>query len=375
VSQDVDLKFVDETIASIGRGPESVIALLQAIQTHYRYLPPEALEHLCEHTDITPAQVTGVSTFYTQFRHKPMGKHLIGVCHGTACHVKGAQNIHDALDRHLGLTDGEDTDADELFTIHKVACLGCCTLAPAVQIDHLTYGHLTPDTVPKMLRDFLASADKHPAEIGSGVGIDVANNMTEIRIGLGSCCVASGSEKIYSAMSDVIDRAGVPAVIKPVGCIGMCHQTPLVEIVSPDKTSHLYAKVTPQDAEAIVRKHFRPTGMFWRFSASIRNAVDSLLTDQTWNTALQRSIDARDKPVADFLSRQKHVATECCGYVNPIDIEEYMSHGGFEAMKLILNGAEPDETIDKILASGLRGRGGAGFPTGKKWREVADTEN
>nr|MDP7289573.1 NAD(P)H-dependent oxidoreductase subunit E [Phycisphaerae bacterium] len=156
MSQDVDLKFVDEAIESIGRGPESVIAILQAIQTHYRYLPPEALEYLCDKTDITPAQVTGVSTFYTQFRHKPVGKHMIGVCHGTACHVKGAQDIHDALDRHLGLTDGEDTDADELFTVQKVACLGCCTLAPAVQIDHLTYGHLTADTIPKMLQDFLA---------------------------------------------------------------------------------------------------------------------------------------------------------------------------------------------------------------------------
>ena len=375
MSQDVDLKFVDEAIARIGRGPESVIAILQAIQTHYRYLPPEALEYLCDKTDITPAQVTGVSTFYTQFRHKPVGKHMIGVCHGTACHVKGAQDIHDALDRHLGLTDGEDTDADELFTVQKVACLGCCTLAPAVQIDHLTYGHLTADTVPKMLQDFLAAADKHPAEIGSGVGIDVANNMTEVRIGLGSCCVASGSEKIYRAMSDAIDRAGAPAVIKPVGCIGMCHQTPLVELVAPDKTSHLYAKVSPQDAEAIVRKHIKPASVLGQLAASARHAVGDLLTDQSWDVAIERSIDARDKPVTDFLSRQKHIATECCGFVNPVDIEEYIAHGGFDAMKSILEDADPDETIEAISASGLRGRGGAGFPTGRKWRVVADTVN
>jgi NADH-quinone oxidoreductase subunit F len=375
VSQDVDLKFVDEAIESIGRGPESVIAILQAIQTHYRYLPPEALEYLCDKTDITPAQVTGVSTFYTQFRHKPVGKHMIGVCHGTACHVKGAQDIHDALDRHLGLTDGEDTDADELFTVQKVACLGCCTLAPAVQIDHLTYGHLTADTIPKMLQDFLAAADKHPAEIGSGIGIDVANDMTEVRIGLGSCCVASGSEKIYRAMSDAVEKSGARAVIKPVGCIGMCHQTPLVELVSPDKTSHLYAKVAPQDAEAIVRKHIRPASMFGRMAASLRGGVNGLLTDQTWGVAGQRYIDARDKPVVDFLSRQRHVATECCGYVNPVDIEDYIAHGGFEAMKRILAGTDPAETIKTISASGLRGRGGAGFPTGVKWGLVADTEN
>jgi len=375
VIQDVDLKFVGEAIERIGRGPESVIAILQAIQTHYRYLPPEALEYLCDNTDITPAQVTGVSTFYTQFRHKPVGKHMIGVCHGTACHVKGAQNIHDALDRHLGLTDGEDTDADELFTVHKVACLGCCTLAPAVQIDHLTYGHLTPETVGKMLRDFLAEGDKHPAELDSGIGIDVADDMAEVRIGLGSCCVASGSEKIYRAMVDAVDRTKARAVIKPVGCIGMCHRTPMLELVTPDRTSHLYAKVDPQDAEAIIRRHIRPAGLLGRFTSTLRQTVDSLLTDQTWGITGRLAIDARDKPVTDFLSRQEHVATECCGYVNPVDIEEYIAHGGFEAMKRILAESRPESTIETILASGLRGRGGAGFPTGTKWREVAGTDS
>ena len=373
--ENVDLKFVDEAIESIGRGPESVIAILQAIQTHYRYLPPAALEYLCDNTDITPARVTGVSTFYTQFRHKPVGKHMIGVCHGTACHVKGAQNIHDALDRHLGLTGGEDTDADELFTVQKVACLGCCTLAPAVQIDHLTYGHLTPETIPKMLRDFLAAADKHPGELDSGIGIDVADDMAEVRIGLGSCCVASGSEKIYRAMVDAVDRTGARAVIKPVGCIGMCHRTPMLELVAPDRTSHLYAKVDPQDAEAIVRRHIRPAGLLGRFTSTLRQSVGSLLTDQTWDIAGRRAIDAGDKPVTDFLSRQKHVATECCGYVNPVDIEEYIAHGGFEAMKRILAESDPESTIETILASGLRGRGGAGFPTGRKWREVAGTDS
>ena len=375
MTQGVDLKFVDEAIESIGRGPESVIAILQAIQTHYRYLPPEALEYLCNNSDITPAQVTGVSTFYTQFRHKPVGKHMINVCHGTACHVKGAQGIHDAIDLHLGLTGGEDTDADELFTVQKVACLGCCTLAPAVQIDHLTYGHLTPETIPKMLQDFLAAVDKQPAKLDSGVGIDVADDMAEVRIGLGSCCVASGSEKIYRAMLDAVDRTGARAVVKPVGCIGMCHRTPMLELVTPDRNSHLYAKVDPQDAEAIIRRHLKPSGMWNRLTATVRHAVDGLLTDQTWGVAPRRAIDARDKPVTDFLSRQEHVATECCGHINPIDIEEYIAHGGFEAMKRILAESNPEATIDTILASGLRGRGGAGFSTGAKWREVAGTDS
>ncbi|MCR4415552.1 MAG: NAD(P)H-dependent oxidoreductase subunit E, partial [Thermoguttaceae bacterium] len=112
----IDLSFVDRTVEQLGRGPEAVIPILQALQRHYRYLPRPALERVCELTEITPATITGVSTFYTQFRHQPVGEHLISVCHGTACHVKGSQLVHDALARRLGLVDGQDTDAQGRFT-------------------------------------------------------------------------------------------------------------------------------------------------------------------------------------------------------------------------------------------------------------------
>ena len=151
---DLDLNFVDRTVESLGRRPEAVISILQALQTHYRYLPQAALERVCELTDITPATITGVSTFYSQFRHQPVGRHMLSVCHGTACHVKGSGLIQDALQRHLKL-NGHDTDAEGIFTVQKVACLGCCTLAPVIQIDHLTYGRLTPQMVPDVLGDFL----------------------------------------------------------------------------------------------------------------------------------------------------------------------------------------------------------------------------
>ena len=156
---ELDLSFVDQAVSEIGRAPNHVIPLLQAIQTHYRYLPREALERVCQLTEITPAAITGVSTFYTQFRHRPVGRHMISVCHGTACHVKGSGLIQDALERHLKISNGEDTDADGLFTVQKIACLGCCTLAPVIQIDEATYGRLTPPMIPEVLADFLERAD------------------------------------------------------------------------------------------------------------------------------------------------------------------------------------------------------------------------
>jgi len=145
VDEPIDLAVVDDIVRRTGTTADAAIPILQAIQAHFHYLPREALEHICRTTEITAAQIAGVSTFYSQFRHKPVGRHRVRVCHGTACHVAGAPLITEAIRRHLGIDDDhEDTDAERLFTIEKVPCLGCCSLAPCMTIDDVTYGRLTP---------------------------------------------------------------------------------------------------------------------------------------------------------------------------------------------------------------------------------------
>jgi len=147
----VDLRFVDDLIERLGRGRESAIPILQAIQAHYRYLPDEALQRVCARTEITPAQIAGTSTFYSQFRRSPVGRHVVRVCHGTACHVAGAEPITDELRRHLGIPPGADTDPSREFTLDRVACLGCCSLAPVMMIGEETAGRLTPATARQAL--------------------------------------------------------------------------------------------------------------------------------------------------------------------------------------------------------------------------------
>ena len=149
------IQFVDETVARIGGTPDAVIPLLQAVQEHYRYLPSPVLERICAKTDIRPATLWGIATFYDQFRHRPVGKHIVHVCHGTACHVTGADRVEDALRRQLHIPPGEDTDPQRQFTIESVACLGCCTLAPVLKIDQHTYGHITVEKLPGVVGDFL----------------------------------------------------------------------------------------------------------------------------------------------------------------------------------------------------------------------------
>lgn len=148
-----DLSFVDHSVAQFGSGKEAAIPLLQAIQQHYRYLPEDALRRLCEITQITPAEIAGTSSFYGQFRRSPVGRHIVRVCHGTACHVAGARQISEELHRRLQIPEGADTDTNRLFTIEEVACLGCCSLAPVLMVDEHTAGRLTPSTASAVLEE------------------------------------------------------------------------------------------------------------------------------------------------------------------------------------------------------------------------------
>ena len=113
-----------------------------------------------------------------------------------------------------------------------MACLGCCTLAPVVQIDGITYGRLAPTMVGEVIDDFLAAAEAGAAAAAGRGPVRPRQNVGEIRVGLGSCCVAQGSGTVHRAIEEALAESGAPAVVKRVGCVGMCHQTPLVELIS-----------------------------------------------------------------------------------------------------------------------------------------------
>jgi NADH-quinone oxidoreductase subunit F len=349
-----------------------VLKILHAVQGHFGYLPREALERVCKITQITPASIEGVSSFYDHFRHRPVGRHIIHVCVGTACHVKGADRVHEAFYRHLGIPAGEDTDAQKLFTVEKIACLGCCTLAPAVQIDKVTYGHLTPDTVSTVIGDFLRYEQSRAGrkKKTQKLQVDKSESRGEVRLGLGSCCVARGSGKLRDALEKALVDTGIKLQVKRVGCVGMCHQTPLLEVVPSNGKSYLYARVQPEDARAVILRHFKVNGIQKRISTSVSQMLETILSDEKTEPVTRHSIDVRDKPIADFLGRQKHIATENHGDIDPVDIDEYVASGGFSAMQKCVMEMSPEEIISEIEHSGLRGRGGAGYPTGRKWSAI-----
>ena len=159
---ELDTAFLDRIIDEHGGSSQACIPLLQELQAEWRYLPWEALQYICEHTDITPTQISGVATFYAQFRLTPVGKHVVKVCHGTACHVGGAEGLSEALEEHLCCKSGETT-ADDLFTLEKVACVGCCSLAPCLMIGNTTFGRLDRKKVVTVIEEFKANGQTQPA--------------------------------------------------------------------------------------------------------------------------------------------------------------------------------------------------------------------
>jgi NADH:ubiquinone oxidoreductase subunit E len=370
----IDIKDIDIIVNSVGKEKKHSITILQAIQKKYNYLHREAMEHLCDITELTPASVVSVASFYSQFRFTPAGDHMIKVCVGTACHVKGSEQVYDAIKRELKLEKDQDTTASRKYTIEKVNCLGCCTLAPVVQIDRVTYGHVNTSNVKDILIDFESQGEK---DIGKKSRKSFTKEIQgEIRIGLGSCCVASGSDEIRNAVSNTIDRNQLYVKLKHVGCVGMCHQVPLVEIVPYNQTETiLYSKVKAVDVEQIVKKHFRPQGFWKKISSNVKEGLENIVDDGRWNGVERYELNIREKHVSSFLGKQIPVATEFRGIINPVDIDEYLSRKGFTAMEKCLSKMKPDEVIGEIIQSGIRGRGGGGFPTGKKWQTVATQKN
>ncbi|MGD0153438.1 MAG: NADH-quinone oxidoreductase subunit NuoE [Thermacetogeniaceae bacterium] len=127
-----------------------VTAILEELQQRCRYLPEQALRLVAGELGLPLAQLYGVATFYATFSLEPKGEHLISVCHGTACHIKGARRLTERLERELQIKPGHTTH-DGQYTLQSVHCLGCCSLAPVVSVDSHAYGRLKPEAIPEVL--------------------------------------------------------------------------------------------------------------------------------------------------------------------------------------------------------------------------------
>ena len=150
-----DLSLLDPVLREFAGDSHALVSILQRAQEIYGYLPTDVIYRIAEHQGVSPAKVLGVATFYSQFRLKPVGKNMILLCKGTACHVNGADGIANALKDELGIGDGETTE-DGVFSLKEVACLGCCSLSPVMMVGETAYGSLTPQKAREIVRKIRA---------------------------------------------------------------------------------------------------------------------------------------------------------------------------------------------------------------------------
>lgn len=144
---------VDEIIQSCGSERSEVITILQGIQKEYNYLPEEVLEYVAEEIDISPAKLFGIATFYGNFSLEAKGEHIIKICDGTACHIRGSMPLLETIMEELSLTEGKNTTDDMLFTVEIVSCLGACGLAPVVNVDGKVYSNMTCEKTVKLINE------------------------------------------------------------------------------------------------------------------------------------------------------------------------------------------------------------------------------
>ncbi|MGI6129339.1 MAG: NADH-quinone oxidoreductase subunit NuoE [bacterium] len=152
-SKDSQHPELDEILARHKGERGALIPILQEVQNVYGYLPQDAITEIATVLKMPATDIYGVATFYAQFHLKPRGRHVVRVCQGTACHVRGAAKILAAVEKELGIVPGETT-ADLRFTLEPVACLGCCGLAPVMMINEDTHGRLTADNVADILAKY-----------------------------------------------------------------------------------------------------------------------------------------------------------------------------------------------------------------------------
>jgi NADH-quinone oxidoreductase subunit E len=166
LAEEYPMFAVREIVKQHSSSKGAAIPILQDIQSVFGYISPTMLQQAGEFSGIPVSELYSIVTFYAQFRMQPIGEHLIQVCHGTACHLAGAERITESIQFEAKASAGK-TSEDGMFTLEKVACLGCCSLAPVMTVSEETHGHLSPEKVRKIIKDIRRSKTEQPGQKGA----------------------------------------------------------------------------------------------------------------------------------------------------------------------------------------------------------------
>ncbi len=213
----------------------------------------------------------------------------------------------------------------------------------------------------KSLEELIAIREK----VKNTVALENGTDEMRVVVGLATCGIAAGARPVLRALVDGVKEAGLSdrVSVKQSGCIGICQYEPIVEVHQPGKEKVTYVKMTPEKALEVIEKHLKGGKPIYEYT--IGKAVDP-------DVVIEEGAHVKTLAETDLFKKQLRVALRNCGVIDPENIEEYFAVDGYLALGKVLKEMTPDDVIKVILDSGLRGRGGGGFPTGRKWRFAAD---
>src|SRR5581483_10061796 len=328
---------VQAAIAEHLRRPGALLPILHAIQERLGYIPPAAVQPIAAALNLSRAEVHGVISFYPDFRTTAPGRHVVRVCRAEACQSMNGSAIEAHAKRRLGC-DFHETSSDRAYTLEPVYCLGNCAVAPNVMLDGTLHGRMSTAKFDALLVDNASRESKAAAAAAS-------ENAITVFVPVDSSALAMGADEVADAIKhEALTRNRSVRVVRN-GSRGLFWLEPMVEVATAEGRI-AYGPVSRQDVASLFDADF------------LHGAPHGLRLGRP-----------EDVP---YLNKQQRLTFARCGVIDPLSLDDYEAHGGWRGLRAAL-AMQPAEIVEVVTQSGLRGRGGAAFPTGIKWRTVLST--
>ena len=332
-----------QILDELGQMQGALLPVLHAVQEAFGYVPPEAVGDIADRLGLSRAEIHGVITFYSHFRSQPAGRHRVEICRAEACQSKGADQLLEQVSARLGCRVGQ-TSADAGFTLEPVYCLGLCAQSPAIMVDGHPYARVDAARFEQILTSLNSRArveGKTPA--ASAVP---STALTTVYVPCDAAALAVGADQVAEAIEAQAARRGQAVRIVRNGSRGLLWLETLVE-VQTDRGRVAYGPITASDVPGLFDAGFLQGG---------DHPLGQGLTD-----------------AMPYLARQQRLTFARVGVTDPLSLDDYAQQGGWQGLRRAL-AMSPQAIVQEVTASGLRGRGGAAFPTGVKWQTALSAQ-
>jgi len=331
-----------ETMANV---PGALLPLLHALQNEFGYVPESSIAVIAKGLNLSRAEVHGVISFYHYFRVARPGKHVIQLCASESCQAMGGKALENYVKQRLNI-DFHETTPDGRVTLEPVYCLGNCACSPSARIGHQVMGELTPERFDALL----LGLDEVPARAVSNDAMLSVENMGQdaikVYVPKDTTTMALGSDQVAERLQELVQSQGLPLALVRNGSRGLYWLEPMIEL---------------DTAEGRVA-----------FGPMTANDVEHFLACQPWEEPSHHPLYLGLTEDLPFLKQQQRLTFARIGRIDPLSLADYAAESGFVGLQKALT-MTPSQVVAAVTQSGLRGRGGAAFPTGLKWQTVLDT--